>query len=51
MLLKGSDILENVDEGNLSRELEIAKFRNYGREKFSDLIQYNHKYEEPMGHQ
>lgn len=41
MLLKGTDVLENVDEGNLSRELEIAKFRNYGREKFSDLIQYN----------
>lgn len=40
MLLKGSEILENIDEGNLSRELEIAKFRNYGRENFSDLVRY-----------
>lgn len=40
MLLKGTAVIENVDEGNLSKELEIAKFRNYGREKFSDLIQY-----------
>jgi hypothetical protein len=41
MLLKGTEVLENIDEGNLTRELEIAKFRNYGREKFSDLIQNN----------
>ncbi len=40
MLLKGSEIIENIDEGNLSRELEIAKFRNYGRENFSDLVRY-----------
>ena len=40
MLLKGSEILENIDEGNLSRELEIAKFRNYGRENFSELVRY-----------
>lgn len=41
MLLKGNTVLENVDEGNLTRELEIAKLRNYGREKFSELIRYN----------
>jgi len=40
MLLKGNTVLENIDEGNLTRELEIAKFQNYGRENFSDLIQY-----------
>jgi len=40
MLLKGNTVLENIDEGNLTRELEIAKFRNYGREKFSDLIKH-----------
>ncbi|MBW2998209.1 hypothetical protein KY321_01600, partial [Candidatus Woesearchaeota archaeon] len=44
MLLKGSAVLENVDEANLSRELEIAKFRNYGRENFSELIPYNVSY-------
>jgi len=41
MLLKGTDVLENIDAGNLSKELEIAKFRNYSREKFSDLIQFD----------
>lgn len=46
MLLKGSQVLENIDEGNLSRELEIAKFRNYGRENFSDLIKYHLSFEE-----
>ena len=40
MLIKGNEVLENIDEGNLSRELEIAKFRNYGRENFADLIRY-----------
>ena len=40
MLVKGNEVLENIDEGNLSRELEIAKFRNYGRENFADLIRY-----------
>lgn len=40
MLLKGNTVLENIDEGNLSRELEIAKFLNYGREKFSELIRH-----------
>ena len=45
MLLKGNDVLENIDEGNLTRELEIAKFRNYGREKFSDLVRYNINFE------
>ncbi|MBI1932597.1 MAG: hypothetical protein HYS24_08670 [Ignavibacteriales bacterium] len=38
MFAKRMDILENIDEVNLSRELEIAKFRNYGREHFSDLL-------------
>ena len=38
MLLKSNDVIENIDEVNLSRELEIAKFRNYGREHFSDLL-------------
>jgi hypothetical protein len=46
MLLKGNDVLENIDEGNLSRELEIAKFRNYGRERFSDLIKQRIGFEE-----
>ena len=46
MLLKGTSILENVDEGNLSRELEIAKFRNYSRENFADLIPSNLTFEE-----
>ncbi len=46
MLLKGNDVLENIDEGNLTRELEIAKFRNYGREKFSDLVCHNISFEE-----
>jgi len=46
MLLKGNTVLENIDEGNLTRELEIAKFRNYGREKFSELINYNINFEE-----
>lgn len=38
MLLKGNQVLENIDVGNLNQELEIAKFRNYGRENFADLI-------------
>lgn len=38
MLLGNSQFIENVDEGNLSRELEIARFKNYGREKFSSLV-------------
>ena len=46
MLLKGNDVLENIDEGNLTRELEIAKFRNYGREKFSELVRYNISFDE-----
>ncbi|MBK7104475.1 MAG: hypothetical protein IPH62_04250 [Ignavibacteriae bacterium] len=40
MFANRMDILENIDEVNLSRELEIAKFRNYGREHFSDLLRY-----------
>ncbi|MBK8944983.1 MAG: hypothetical protein IPM32_06875 [Ignavibacteriae bacterium] len=40
MFANRMDILENIDEVNLSRELEIAKFRNYGREHFSDLLHY-----------
>ncbi len=46
MLLKGNAVLENIDENNLSRELEVAKFRNYGREKFSELIPYKMTYKE-----
>lgn len=46
MLLKGNTVLENIDERNLTRELEIAKFRNYGREKFSELVRYNISFEE-----
>ena len=41
MLINGTSVIENIDEGNLSRELEIAKFRNYAREKYSELIQYD----------
>jgi hypothetical protein len=40
MLLRSATVLENIDEGNLSKELEIAKFRNYSRENFNDLIKY-----------
>ena len=46
MLLKGSSVIENIDESNLSRELEIAKFRNYSRENFSDLIPHNINFED-----
>ncbi|MCB0729844.1 MAG: hypothetical protein KDC88_02325 [Ignavibacteriae bacterium] len=46
MLLNGNEVIENIDERNLSRELEIAKFRNYGRERFSDLIRYRISFEE-----
>lgn len=38
MLLNGTAVIENIDEGDLTRELELAKFRNYGREKFADMI-------------
>jgi len=40
MFTNGSIVLENFDEKNLTQELEIAKFRNYGRENFSELIHY-----------
>jgi len=46
MLFKGTSIIENIDEGNLSRELEIAKFRNYSRENFAELIHFNISFEE-----
>ncbi|MFZ1289103.1 MAG: hypothetical protein WAR79_03380 [Melioribacteraceae bacterium] len=45
MFVNRMDILENIDEVNLSRELEIAKFRNYGREHFSDLLRYEISFE------
>jgi hypothetical protein len=38
MFIKGMDVIENIDNMNLSRELEIAKFRNYGKEHFGHLI-------------
>ncbi len=50
MLLKGKDVLENIDEVNLSRELEIAKFRNYGREHFADLIKHEFSFESFINH-
>ncbi len=40
MLTTQNQILQNIDENHLSKELEIAKFRNYGRENFSGLIPY-----------
>ena len=46
MLLRSATVLENIDEGNLSKELEIAKFRNYSRENFSDLINHSVSFED-----
>lgn len=46
MLINGTSVIENIDEGNLSRELEIAKFRNYARENYSELIVYNSNFED-----
>ncbi|MCB9248094.1 MAG: hypothetical protein H6613_05895 [Ignavibacteriales bacterium] len=50
MLLNGNNVLENIDEANLSKELEIAKFRNYGREHFSDLIKDEISFEYFINH-
>jgi CHASE3 domain sensor protein len=44
MFLKGNTVIENIDEDNLSRELEIARFRNYGRENFADLVPHKVSY-------
>ena len=48
MLLRSATVLENIDEGNLSKELEIAKFRNYSRENFSHLIRGGISFEDFM---
>lgn len=46
MLISGTGVIENIDEGNLSRELEIAKFNNYARENYSELINYQINFEQ-----
>ena len=38
MFVSKSQVLENIDDQTLSKELEIAKFRNFGREKFGNII-------------
>jgi len=50
MFVKGMDVLENIDEVNLSRELEIAKFRNYGKEHFGNLIKHEITFESFINH-
>ena len=39
MFVSKTQVLENIDDQTLSKELEIAKFRNFGREKFGNVIQ------------
>ncbi len=50
MFVKGMDVIENIDEINLSRELEIAKFRNYGKEHFGNLIKHEISFESFINH-
>ncbi len=46
MLVNNSQILENIDDQTLSKELEIARFRNFGREKFGNGIRKHINYDD-----
>jgi len=46
MLVNGSEILVNIDDQTLSKELEIAKFRSFGKKKFGYFIKKNVDYDD-----
>jgi hypothetical protein len=46
MFTGNTQILENIDNQALSKELEIARFRNFGREKFGNVVQRHISYDD-----
>jgi len=46
MFVSNSQVLENIDDQTLSKELEIAKFRSFGREKFGNVIKKHISYDD-----